>query len=176
MADALCRDAMGRVARSLLRVFEDGNDLEAREDMSFAALCSGIALSQAKLGAVHGIAAPLGGMTRAPHGSACGKLLPEVMDANIRLLRAGKGPRLLLERYAETARILTDDIDSTPEDGAGWVRGLTERLRIPGLSGFGLAAAAFPAIAEKAMQASSMKGNPVSLGLEDIVRILSNAM
>lgn len=176
LVDALCRDAISRVRKSLRRAFEDGNDRAAREDMSFAALCSGLALSRAGLGAVHGIAAPLGGMTPAPHGSACGKLLPEVMDANIRLLRKGKGHPGALDRFAEIARILTADPDASPEAGAEWVRGLTETLRIPGLSRFGLTAEAFPAIAEKALKASSMKGNPVSMGAEDIIRILSNAM
>jgi alcohol dehydrogenase class IV len=176
LIDGLCRDAIGRVTRSLRRVFEDGNDRAGREDMSFAALASGIALSHAKLGAVHGIAAPLGGMTSAPHGSACGKLLPEVMDANIRLLRQGKGHSGALERYAEAARILTADPDASPEAGAEWVRGLTETFRIPGLSAFGLRAEAFPSIAAKALKASSMKGNPVPLGAADIIHILSRAM
>jgi alcohol dehydrogenase class IV len=176
MVDALCRDAFGRVRRSLRRACEDGSDGAAREDMALAALFSGIALSNAKLGAVHGIAASLGGMTAAPHGAACGRLLPEVMDVNIRLLREGKGNAGALDRYTEIARLLTSDASASPEDGAEWVRGLMESLKIPGLSGYGLTAGAFAALAGKALKASSMKGNPVPLEVDDIVRILTRAM
>ena len=176
VADALCRDGMARIRRSLRRAWEDGSDAAAREDMALAALFSGLALSNAKLGAVHGIAAPLGGMTAAPHGAACSRLLPEVMDVNIRLLRGGAGAPGALERYTEVARILTTDPAATPEAGADWVRGLTEALGIPGLSGYGLTAGMFEELAGKALKASSMKGNPVPLGVEDIVGILSKAL
>ncbi len=176
VVDALCREGMARVRRSLRRACEDGSDGAAREDMALAALFSGMALSNAKLGAVHGIAAPLGGMTAEPHGAACGRLLPEVMDANIRRLREGRGNPGALERYAEIARLLTADASASPEAGAEWVRGLTESLRIPGLSRYGLTAGVFGALAEKALRASSMKGNPVPLGVEDVVQILSKAM
>jgi len=176
MVDALCRDGIDRIRRSLRRAFEDGSDAAAREDMALAALLSGMALSNAKLGAVHGIAAPLGGMTKASHGAACARLLPEVMDVNIRLLREGKGHPGALDRYAEIARILTADAPATPEAGAEWIRSLTVTFRIPPLSQFGLRIEDFPVLAEKASQASSMKGNPVSLGVGDIIQILSKTI
>jgi alcohol dehydrogenase class IV len=135
-----------------------------------------MALSNAKLGAVHGIAAPLGGMTKASHGAACARLLPEVMDVNIRLLREGKGHPGALDRYAEIARILTADAPATPEAGAEWIRSLTVTFRIPPLSQFGLRIEDFPVLAEKASQASSMKGNPVPLGVGDIIQILSKTI
>ena len=176
MVDALCRDGIDRIRRSLRRAFEDGSDAAAREDMALAALLSGMALSNAKLGAVHGIAAPLGGMTKASHGAACARLLPEVMDVNIRLLREGKGHPGALDRYAEIARILTADAPATPEAGAEWIRSLAVTFRIPPLSQFGLRIEDFPVLAEKASQASSMKGNPVSLGVGDIIQILSKTI
>ena len=86
LTDGVCREGLQRAGRSLRRAFEDGDDADAREDMSLASLFSGMALANAKLGAVHGFAGPLGGMTTAPHGVICGKLLPYVMQANVRAL------------------------------------------------------------------------------------------
>jgi alcohol dehydrogenase class IV len=173
--DALCRDGMARVRRSLVRAVEQGSDAVAREDMAMAALESGLALANAKLGAVHGLAAPIGGMAAAPHGAVCGRLLPEVMDANIRLLRRHSPGSRALERYTEAARILAGNPSAAAETGALWVRGLVEAFRIPRLSQHGVRPEEFRTIAEKAQRASSMKGNPVELGADDLLEILSRA-
>ena len=90
MTDALCREGMARVARSLRRACEDGRDADARADMALASLFGGLALANAGLGAVHGLAAPIGGMFSAPHGAVCAALLPHVMAANLRALRAAE--------------------------------------------------------------------------------------
>src|SRR5690606_22991938 len=71
MTDAFCRDGIARAARSLRRAYADGSDIAAREDMALAALFGGLALANARLGAVHGFAAPIGGMFDAPHGAVC---------------------------------------------------------------------------------------------------------
>jgi alcohol dehydrogenase class IV len=76
LTDALCREGMRRAARSLRRAYEDGRDAAAREDMAQASLFGGLALANAKLGAVHGFAGPLGGMFPAPHGVVCARLVP----------------------------------------------------------------------------------------------------
>ena len=60
MTDAICREGMQYAARSLRRAYENGEDKGAREGMSFASLCGGLALANAALGAVHGFAGPLG--------------------------------------------------------------------------------------------------------------------
>ena len=44
------------------------------------------ALANAKLGAVHGFAAPLGGMYNSPHGALCAALLPAVIAINQKVL------------------------------------------------------------------------------------------
>ncbi|NQU43994.1 iron-containing alcohol dehydrogenase, partial [bacterium] len=67
LTDAVCREGLGRAARSLRRACERG-DAAAREDMALASLFGGLALANAKLGAVHGFAGPVGGMFPAPHG------------------------------------------------------------------------------------------------------------
>ena len=70
LTDALCLEGLRRAARALLRAFRDPSDLAAREDLAIASLFGGLALANAKLGAVHGFAGPLGGALGAPHGAA----------------------------------------------------------------------------------------------------------
>ncbi len=116
----------------------DGQDREARLDMSFAALLGGLSLANAGLGAVHGFAAPLGGMFPAPHGAVCAALLPFVMEANLRVLRAREPRNPALERYRTVARALTDDTAATAEDGVRFVSDLRRKLQVPPLSVYGL--------------------------------------
>lgn len=170
LVDALCRDGIPRVARSLRRAFENGADAEARAAMALASLYGGLALANARLGAVHGLAMPVGGMFPAPHGAACARLLPLVMDANLR----APGPHR--ERYAEVARLLTGRPAATAEAGAAWVAELCAALDVPPLARYGVTAADLPEIARRGQKASSMQGNPVKLSDEALVEILEQAL
>src|SRR5438105_2086462 len=107
MTDVLCRQGMWRVARSLRLAVESGRNPVAREDMALASLFGGLALTNAGLGAVHGFAAPIGGMFSAPHGAVCAALLPHVMDLNVRALRERAPGGESLRRHDEVARLLT---------------------------------------------------------------------
>ena len=86
LTDGVCREGLALAARSLAAACRDGADMIARTDMCAAALMSGIALANAKLGAVHGFASVLGGTTRHPHGAICARLLPFVIETNLRAL------------------------------------------------------------------------------------------
>ncbi len=176
LTDGLCREGIRRAARSLRRAFQSGHDAEARADMCVASLFSGIALANAGLGAVHGFAAPLGGMFPAPHGVICARILPFVMEKNIHALTARSPNSLSLARYQELAEILTGKSDATAEDGLIWIETLCRQLQIPPLRAFGLSAKDIPQVVEKAKQASSMKGNPIELTDEELTEILRNAM
>jgi alcohol dehydrogenase class IV len=176
MTDALCREGISRVARSLRRACENGHDAEARTDMSLASLFGGIALANAGLGAVHGLAAPVGGMFNAPHGVVCAVLLPHVMTANVRALRADATESVALDRAAEVGRLLTGRADAGADEGIAWVRETVARLRIPRLSDVGVTLGDLPAIAEQAQRSSSMKGNPAALAPGDLIEILNAAL
>ena len=173
LTDALCRDGIARVARSLERACLDGHDAAARADMSLASLFGGIALANAGLGAVHGLAAPIGGMCHAPHGAVCASLLPHVMAANVGALRGRPGAEAVLARAAEVGRLLSgrEHADAAVE----WLRGTVERLHLPGLAELGVSPADLPAIAGQAQHSSSMKGNPVALSVDQLVAILEAA-
>lgn len=176
LTDAICREGIRRAGRSLQRAYEDGNDAEAREDMSLAALFGGLALANAALGAVHGFAGPFGGMFDAPHGAVCAALLPHVMAANIAALRARQPESVAQRRYDEVARLLTGSEAATASDGVAWVGELCRALHVPGLSSYGVAQADFPDLIEKAARSSSMKGNPIVLTTEELGSILERAL
>ncbi len=174
--DLYCEEGIKLTGTSLERACMNGNDAAARLDMAMASLFGGLALANAKLGAVHGLAAVLGAMFQAPHGALCARLLPEVMQINIRVLSERAPARIYMDRYASIARILTSRQGAGVQDGVRWVKQLSERLVIPGLSVYGVKVALFPVIIEKAQQASSMKGNPVELTPEELVEILQLAL
>jgi alcohol dehydrogenase class IV len=176
MTDAICREGLQRAARSLRVAYQDGSHAAAREDMALVSLFGGLALANAKLGAVHGFAGPLGGMFHAPHGVICARLLPYVMEANVRALHSRMPESPVLARYAEVARILTGESTARPADGVAWVQDLCQTLDVPPLSNFGVTPADFPTIVDKARRASSMKGNPILLTDAELTQILSQAV
>ncbi|GAB4124086.1 MAG: iron-containing alcohol dehydrogenase [Acidobacteriota bacterium] len=175
LTDCFCEEGIRRVARSLTRAVRDGSDLEARTDLSLAALLSGLALANAGLGAVHGLAAPLGGVLAAPHGQLCAALLPEVMAVNLEVLAARLPASPALGRYLEIARLLTGSHVASAADGVSWLRELAAELDIPGLSRWGLTPDSIPEIVEQAGRASSMRSNPVPLTPEELAVILQRA-
>jgi len=176
LVDALSREGMRRVSRSLRQAYMHGSDMQAREDMSLAALFSGMALANARLGAVHGFASVLGGKLGAPHGAICARLLPFVMAVNVRALRERFPESEALVRYGEVGQSLVGRPDATAEDGIAWVSDLCSALKIAPLSAYGLSPSDFSEVVEKASRASSMKGNPVQLTDAEMFEILENAL
>lgn len=175
LTDGICREGIKRAGRSLRAAYQDGHNEAAREDMALASLFGGLALANAKLGAVHGFTGPLGGMTSAPHGVICARLLPHVMHANIRALRQRAGSSTASARYDEIAAIVTGRTEASAPDGLAWVQNLCAALKVPGLSEFGLQKQHLTEIAAKGQKSSSMKGNPIVLSTDELMEILIKA-
>ncbi len=176
LTDAICLEALPRLTRALPRVVADGRDVEARADMAFASLCSGLALANAGLGAVHGFAAAIGGRFQAPHGSVCAALLPAATRINIRALRARAASSGALERFAILASVVTGQSASTPEALADWLHQLTGDLQVPGLSAYGVSAVDADAIVAGAGRANSMRSNPLPLERSELEEILAASL
>ena len=176
LVDGLCRAGIPRAARALARLNGATPDPEAREDLMFASLLGGLALSNAKLGAIHGFAGVIGGRSNAPHGAICAALLPSVTLANISALLELGEDHPMLEKYAELADLLTGDGGCVPAEAVDWAWNVCNRLSIPTLSEIGVEASDLSAIAEAAAVSSSMKGNPVQFTKAELVRILESAM
>jgi alcohol dehydrogenase class IV len=168
---ALAKEGMVRIARSLRPAFQLELSAERREDLAIASLFGGLCLANSGLGAVHGFAAPLGGMWQAPHGAVCAALLPAVMATNIAALeeRAPLSPSL--GRYRELDELLAGGAGA-----ARWVAELTAALDIPKLSAMGVRSEDVPLLVEKAKIASSMRGNPVALGDGELTAIVHTSL
>lgn len=174
MTAAICREGIARGISALERVCLDGSDIQARENMMMTSLFGGMALANAKLGAVHGIAGPLGGTSHAPHGALCAALLPSSLRVNLRALRARGDPKYL-ERFRELGVILSGRFDATADDAVQVVEELAVRLGVLSLGQLGVSRETARGVIPMAMRASSMKGNPVALSEEELLELLESA-
>ena len=165
MSDALCRDAIPRGLAALARLME-GEDAGARDDLAWTSLCGGLALSNAGLGAVHGLAGVVGGMAPgAPHGAICGALLPHVLDANAARMAPGG-------RIGEVRGWIAAALGAEPAEATDALRRWSRGNGLPGLAAMGFEAGEAEAAAEASHASSSMRGNPVDLGTDELRAIL----
>lgn len=176
MTDAICRAAIPMAIRALKELARDLDHTEAREALSYAALCSGLALANSGLGAVHGFAGPIGGMFSAPHGAVCARLLPFALKANYQALPSRDDAKPVVQRFQELGKMLTSQVNATAEDGLSVIMDLTSEFDIAPLSHFGIQTDDIPSIVEKAKSASSMKGNPIPLSDAELSEILNQAL
>jgi alcohol dehydrogenase class IV len=176
LTDGLAREGMRRAGRALRQAYRDGSDVDARTDMTVCSLLGGMALANAKLGAVHGFASAIGGIADVPHGLACAALLVPVVETNIRALRERDPDSPALARYTEAARLLTDAADASLVDGVEWLRETVVRLGVRRLSEYGLRATDADTIVSRAATAGSTQGNPVALTTDELHATLASAL
>ena len=173
VSDPLAAEAITRLGRSLERAVRHGDDLEARSDMLYGSLLAGMAMTNARLGAVHGLAHPLGARYGIPHGTLCGLLLPYVMAYNVAFAP---------EKYARVAVLLGLDVRGLAPAVAGeraveWVHDLLVRVGIPTRLGpYGVREADFPTLIVEALRQSSLQHNPRPMQAEDVRAILAQAL
>lgn len=166
--DALCRAAIPLGLGALPRLMR-ADDPAARDAMAWVSLSGGLALANSGLGAVHGLAGVIGGVTGAAHGAICGALLPHVLRANAEAVSGT--PRR--ERIDEVLRWIGKAFGAA--DGLGALANWMHGAGLPRLSAQGLEPRDHPAVAEAARASSSMRANPASLGAGDLVAILRAA-
>jgi alcohol dehydrogenase class IV len=184
LTDALAREGMRRSARSLRAVVlaargeaaDDAPLAAAREDLSLASLMGGLCLANAGLGAVHGFAAPAGGLLEAPHGAICAALLVPALEVNLAAIEGRAPSHPARPRFDELAQLLTGDPTARAAAGLAWLRELVGALEVPGLGSYGLTVAEVPALCGKAKNASSMRGNPLALTDDELREIALRAL
>lgn len=173
LTDALCRDAIPRGLAALRRLVE-AEDPAARDQMAWVSLCGGLALANAGLGAVHGLAGPLGGLTGAAHGAICGALLPHVLRAN----RGAVTDPALAARMDEIGGWIGAAFGAphaTLDDAAALLALWSRDAGLPGLTALGIDAAAQRDAAEAAASSSSMKANPAPLSAAMLAEVMRAA-
>jgi alcohol dehydrogenase class IV len=167
VTDALAISGIRSVAAGLLRAYVDGGDIEAREAMAYGSFLSGICLANAGLGADHGLAAAFGAVEGTPHGLACAVLLPYVMELNM----PHTGAKAVLLSEALTGRAW-DGLDDNVKAVTGYINVLARKLGIPSRLGLKDTGNDRMARIYSAISRSSMLGNPIDLGREDIMALI----
>ncbi len=171
LTDMICEEGLRRLSHSILPgCLQD--DLKARSDLSFAAMLGGMAITNAKLGAAHGLASALGGKLKAPHSVITARLAPYVMAENIKAAKEA-GRNDVLQRYAKIAQLLTGRVNAKKEDSILWVNMMLSRLELPSLSAFGVCSTSFDVVAEDALKSVAIKGNPIPLTKERLMYTLN---
>ncbi|MDA0147441.1 iron-containing alcohol dehydrogenase [Vibrio sp. LaRot3] len=170
LTDMVCEEGLRRLSSAILAgCLQD--DFKARSDLSFAAMLGGMAITNAKLGAAHGLASALGGKLAAPHSVITARLAPYVMQENIRAAQdAGRAD--VLARYQKVAQILTGRTNACRTDSILWVNMMLDKLGLPKLNSFGVCSTSFDDVANDALKSVAIKGNPLPLTQERLTYIL----
>ncbi|WP_425039731.1 iron-containing alcohol dehydrogenase [Primorskyibacter sp. S187A] len=168
LTDALCRDAIPRGLRAVFRLAE-GEDPQARDDLALTSLFGGMALANAGLGAVHGLAGVIGGRTGAPHGEICATLLPHVLDHNAGALGQDSPAG---QRMAEVRSWIAEALGVAPQQAVNALHAKLKSIGIRSIGELGLRHEDIARVAQEAAGASSSKTNPVPLTPDDYVAIL----
>ena len=181
LTDGFAREGLRRSASALRRAYTAARlgivvAPADREALALASLLGGLSLANAGLGAVHGFAAPVGGIFEAPHGAVCAALLGPVMQINVAALRARDPDGPALARYQEVAALVTGKPDATIEEGLDWVAALCRALDVSPLARYGMRESDIGALVSKARVASSMKGNPIALTDAELSEIATRAL
>lgn len=175
--DALASDALRRAGDSLIHWYlQEDDSTQARANMAYCALVSGITLAQVGLGSVHGLASPLGAFFPIPHGVACGTLVAEATRVNIEAMQQRQPQHLALTKYAHIASLLTGDHFPEPAAAhraliallADW----TAQMQIPRLGHYGVTATDQARIVANS-RGSSMQTNPIVLEDTEIAALVA---
>ena len=181
ITDTLAYNGMKYIGENLLLACSTGSsDVNIRAAMAYGSLLSGITLANAGLGIIHGLASPIGGMYKIPHGVVCGTLLSEATKINIEMLQKQEsGSRKGLKKYAKIGALLKDKYHL--EEGKinefcsmliETLEKWTDKLKINRLGKYGITNEDVEKIVEK----TSLKNNPVNLSKEYIRNIVINRL
>lgn len=171
MTDALCRAAIPQGLRALHSLITGAETPQARDALCWTSLCGGMALANAGLGVIHGLAGPLGGVSGAAHGAICGALLPHGLALNAARIT----DPVTAHRLNDIRRWIADVLDCESSDAFAALARWQAAAGLPGLAAQGVSYADLRPVAEAAAASSSMKANPVPLSADDLCRIMDAA-
>lgn len=160
ITDTLALRAIEIIFQNLPQVVANGKDADTREKMALGSLLSAMAFSNSGLGAVHGLAHPIGARFGVPHGLACAILLPHVIGFNLRARP---------EKFTQIAKkIGVERLEDLPYV----IKRFLERIDLPlNFREYGITEAHFSSIIAES-RSSSMSKNPRQVSDEDLREIL----
>lgn len=174
LTDSLALTAIGCVNRSLVKACNQGDDIDARSDMAYASLISGITLANAGLGLIHGLASAIGGLYDIPHGTICGTLLGVINRLNINKLITQDRGSIYLLKYAEAGKIFCPADNRSTEYYAlalaDKLDEMVDSLHIPRFNEYVTGHLDI----DKIISLSGHKNNPVKLAGDEIKKALKD--
>ena len=144
---------------------------DSRDEMAWVSLCGGLALANAGLGVIHGLAGPLGGLSNAAHGALCGSLL----SFGLALNEAQISDEKIKQRFADVRQWLAAGLDVEPSNAWESLREWSQHAGLGNLHDLGVPRDALEPAALAASSSSSMKANPVMLTSEQLLEMLEAA-
>ncbi|KPM01869.1 iron-containing alcohol dehydrogenase [Vibrio splendidus] len=170
LTDMICEEGLRKLSCSVIQacIYDEP---QARSDLAFASMLGGMAITNAKLGAAHGLASALGGKISAPHSVITARLAPFVMLENIAVAKEQQRNDILA-RYQRIAQIVTGNVEAKEEEAIAWLSEVLDTLKLPSLLEFGVCEAQFDEVSADALKSVAIKGNPLPLNQERLVHIL----
>ena len=171
LTDTLARSAMQLIIHHIRRAYHNGNDLEARDQMSLGSLQAGMAFTNASVGLVHGMSRPIGALFHVPHGISNAMLLPAVLEFS---------SSHCTKRLADLGRVFDPAMHRTSDDEAAafaikQTRELCRDLDIPNLKSYGIDQQQFETALDKmssdALKSGSPANNPRVPSQEEIIEL-----
>ncbi|PIW59499.1 L-threonine dehydrogenase [Shewanella sp. CG12_big_fil_rev_8_21_14_0_65_47_15] len=173
ITDACAIKAIELIQANLVNAVENGQDINAREQMAYAQFLAGMAFNNASLGYVHAMAHQLGGFYDLPHGVCNALLLPHVQEYNAQVVP---------ERLKDIAKAMGVDVSSmTDKQGAeaaiSAIKKLSVAVKIPeNLTLLGVKAEDIPTLADNALKDTCGFTNPKQATHGEICQIFTNAL
>lgn len=152
---------------------DDGQNLEAREQLACAQFLAGMAFNSAGLGLVHAMAHQPGATHDLPHGVCNAILLPEVCEFNAQT--RPQPFRAIAEAMGSSTADLDDE--SAAKAAIARIRQLSQRVQIPnGLAELGIQESDFALWLDKTLADPCLGGNPRVPTREEILKLFAQAM
>jgi alcohol dehydrogenase len=169
LSDAIALSGLEAIANNLLLACGEGaEDISVREGMAYASLCSGIALANAGLGIVHGLASPIGGFFPIPHGVICGTLMAAALRANWQALQLRQPDSPAVAKMAHLGQLLCQESGKSKvyycDALVAILEEWTEQLNLPKLGDYGIRSDDL----NKILDHTHNRNNPIELSRDEI--------
>ncbi len=172
LIDRLALEGIRLIGRSLVKVYKDGADIDARSDLALGSMYGGMCLGPVNTAAVHALSYPLGSTFKIPHGMSNALLLPYVMQFNL---------PSCVDKYAKIALKLgvkfNRDSHEMAKHAIKKVEDIISSCHIPlKLSAINIPQDAIPRLAESAITIQRLLvNNPREVSFEDVVSLYRTA-